>query len=107
MAAVKRQRRGSQRRYLNPGQNFLHRRYHRRIGRFDADSGRRCGERDCAHHAIGPRGWYPFDRRDANADVVTANTPCQIAFQVASKIDNQVILDENGADRLLGQGENR
>jgi S-DNA-T family DNA segregation ATPase FtsK/SpoIIIE len=41
------------------------------------------------------------------ADVITANTPCQIAFQVASKIDNQVILDENGADRLLGQGENR
>ena len=39
------------------------------------------------------------------ADVVTANTPGQIAFQIASKIDSQVILDENGADLLLGQGD--
>ena len=30
--------------------------HHRQIGRFDADSGSRCGELDCAHHANAPRG---------------------------------------------------
>lgn len=37
--------------------------------------------------------------------LIKANMPCKIAFRVASKMDSRIVLDQNGADLLLGQGD--
>ncbi|MBN8249135.1 MAG: DNA translocase FtsK, partial [Verrucomicrobia bacterium] len=37
--------------------------------------------------------------------VIKANIPARIAFQVAAKVDSRTILDQMGADKLLGKGD--
>jgi len=37
--------------------------------------------------------------------LIKANFPCRIAFRVAQKVDSRTILDQNGAETLLGKGD--
>lgn len=42
---------------------------------------------------------------DIITGLIKANVPTRIAFQVSSKIDSRTILDQGGADQLLGHGD--
>src|SRR5690606_18015857 len=42
---------------------------------------------------------------DVITGLIKANIPCRIAFQVSAKVDSRTILDQVGAESLLGHGD--